>query len=131
MLRFCLGMSGLFFSLWAWLILCAPDTLTWNFFFFVINFVHMGYVGYTIRPVKFTKEVEEMYKMVFAPIHVPRHQFKLLVSDELIEYGYLKEDVSYAVEEMTEFNVLSLLVSGRYGNLIMHVSLTNNLIQYS
>ena len=52
-LRFVLGMAGFFFSMWAGIILCSPDTLGWNFAFMVINFGHVAYLLWTMRPIKF------------------------------------------------------------------------------
>lgn len=59
-LRSMLAIGSAFLAIWGWIILCAFDTFLWNAVFFIINFVHGLYILFTLRPVKFDKQVEEV-----------------------------------------------------------------------
>jgi len=86
LLRFFLGTAGLFFALWGWMILCAPDTFGWNVFFMVGNYIHALYLFIHIkRPRKFPEECELVYETLFEPIGVQRFQFQKLVKASKIE----------------------------------------------
>ena len=49
-----------FTALWGATVLCSMDALLWNANFVIINLVHIIVLLYRLRPVKFTKEVEEV-----------------------------------------------------------------------
>lgn len=59
-LRLMLAIGSAFFAIWGWVILCAFDTFLWNAVFFLINLVHGIYILFTLRPVRFDKQVEEV-----------------------------------------------------------------------
>ena len=59
-------------SVWAWVILCAPDFFSWNFTFLLLNAIQMLLLLYRIRPIKFCAELEELYRDVFQPLKVSR-----------------------------------------------------------
>lgn len=59
-LRCTLLVGCAFFSLWGWAVLCCFDAFLWNATFVGINFIHVCILLYYLRPVKFTKEVEEV-----------------------------------------------------------------------
>lgn len=59
-LRAMLALGSAFLAIWAWVIICALDTFLWNAVFTVINAVHGAYLLYTLRPVRFDKQVEEV-----------------------------------------------------------------------
>lgn len=48
------------FALWGFSVICSFDAFLWNVNFVVINFIHVCILIYRLRPVKFTKEVEEV-----------------------------------------------------------------------
>ncbi|KAK0047286.1 blood vessel epicardial substance-B, partial [Biomphalaria pfeifferi] len=60
----------LLMSIWSWVILCAPDFFSWNFAFLILNGVQTFSLMYSIRPVKFCAELEEVYVSLFLPFRV-------------------------------------------------------------
>ena len=63
----------LLMSIWSWVILCAPDFFSWNFAFLLLNGVQTMSLMYSIRPVRFCQELEEVYTCIFLPLRVPRY----------------------------------------------------------
>lgn len=59
-LRLMLAIGSAFFAIWGWMILCAFDTFLWNALFFLINVVHGILLLFSLRPVRFDKQVEEV-----------------------------------------------------------------------
>ena len=59
-LRCTLLVGCAFFALWGWAIFCSFDAFLWNATFVAINFVQVCILTYHLRPIKFTKEVEEV-----------------------------------------------------------------------
>ncbi|CAL4080185.1 unnamed protein product [Meganyctiphanes norvegica] len=111
-LRITLTIGCLFFSLWGWLIMCAFDTFLWNIIFVIINFVHVIVICYYLRPVRFTPELEQVYRSLFQPLKVSRHQFKRVI-DCMKVIRYVKFQEIYAQEKITRVDSLSLVLSGR------------------
>lgn len=112
-LRSCLVLGSLFFALWGWLVLCALDTFIWNAVFTLINLVHVGVLLYMLRPVRFSPELEEVYRDLFRPLRVTRHQFRTAVR-YMREVRHLKPREPYCVENVTKVDRLSLVIAGRY-----------------
>jgi len=54
------------FALWGWTVLCSLDAFLWNANFVAINFIHVCVLLYYLRPVKFTREIEEVHIVTFA-----------------------------------------------------------------
>lgn len=111
-LRTCLMIGSLFFALWGWIILCAFDTFLWNAVFTVINLIHVAVILYILRPVKFSAELERVYRELFQPLKVSRHQFKQAIHC-MREIKTLKPREPYCVENVTKVDRLSLVLSGR------------------
>ena len=111
-LRLCLGTAGVFFSLWAGIILCSPDTLGWNLVFSVINYGHVGYLWYSIRPIKFGEEHELLYEAVFEQLGVARYQFSPLAQSSTVKQ--LPKDEVYSKENQTQGENISIVTAGRY-----------------
>eukprot|EP00795_Rhopilema_esculentum_P013815 gene13815-4745_t len=111
MLRFFLGSAGLFFTLWAWWNICAPDTLAWNVVFMIGNFVHALYMFIHIkRPRKFLEHVETVYEKFFKPMGIQRFQFQVLADNCSVRT--LKDGKVYgAIGEKAER--ISILLQGR------------------
>ncbi|XP_076373448.1 popeye domain-containing protein 3-like isoform X2 [Tachypleus tridentatus] len=111
-LRATLMLACLFFSLWAWLILCAFDTFLWNAIFTVLNLVHVCIILYMLRPVRFTHEIELLYQDLFKPLHTSRRQFQKALAC-MKEIQTLKAKEQYCLENVTHVDRLSLVLSGR------------------
>jgi len=111
-LRLMLAIGCFFFALWGWVVLCAFDTFLWNAFFTLINIVHGIVVLFSLRPVRFDKQVEEVYKCIFQPLKVSKQQFKKVVNC-MKSIRPLKKGEFFAVEKQTRVETLSLLLSGR------------------
>lgn len=63
-LRCTLLVGCAFFALWAWTIVCWLDAALWNILFVIINFVHVCALLYRLRPVRFSKEIEEVNSLL-------------------------------------------------------------------
>lgn len=111
-LRCTLLVGCAFTALWGATILCSFDALLWNACFVVINLVHICILFYRLRPVKFSKEVEEVYDAVFRPLKVTRSQFKKVLSCMKM-IRQLKYQEVYAQEKVTKVDSLSLVLSGK------------------
>lgn len=59
-LRCTLLVGCAFFALWGWSVHCSFDAFLWNANFVGINFIHVCVLLYYLRPVKFSREVEEV-----------------------------------------------------------------------
>ncbi|KAK7868923.1 hypothetical protein R5R35_014232 [Gryllus longicercus] len=59
-LRCTLLVGCAFFALWGWTVMCSFDAFLWNAAFVAINFIHVCVLLYYLRPVKFSREVEEV-----------------------------------------------------------------------
>lgn len=113
----------LLLSIWAWVILCAPDFFSWNFAFMVINAIQMLFLMYNIRPIKFCDELEDVYVSIFQPLRLPRRLFRKMVSPDCCTMATLHEGEAYATQGISKTDKLGLLISGR-----MNVFNHNNLL---
>lgn len=111
-LRCTLLVGCAFFALWGWTVLCSFDAFLWNANFVAINFIHVCVLLYRLRPIKFTREVEEVYQALFRPLKVTRHQFKKVL-DCMKMIRQLKYQEVYAQEKVTKVDSLSLVLSGK------------------
>ncbi|XP_021913392.1 blood vessel epicardial substance-like isoform X2 [Zootermopsis nevadensis] len=111
-LRCTLLVGCAFFALWGWAVLCCFDAFLWNATFVGINFIHVCILLYYLRPVKFTREVEEVYLALFQPLKVTRHQFKKVLNCMKM-IRQLKYQEVYAQEKATKVDSLSLVLSGK------------------
>ncbi|XP_075227383.1 popeye domain-containing protein 3-like isoform X2 [Lycorma delicatula] len=111
-LRCTLLVGCAFFALWGWAVLCSFDAFLWNANFVAINFIHVCVLLYHLRPIKFTREVEEVYQALFRPLKVTRHQFKKVL-DCMKMIRQLKYQEVYAQEKVTKVDSLSLVLSGK------------------
>lgn len=59
-LRCTLLVGCAFLALWGWTIACWLDAALWNALFVAINFVHVCTLLYKLRPIKFSREIEEV-----------------------------------------------------------------------
>ncbi|XP_065344492.1 popeye domain-containing protein 3-like isoform X2 [Cloeon dipterum] len=100
------------FALWGWTVLCSLDAFLWNANFVAINFVHVCVLLYYLRPIKFSREIEEVYMALFYPLKVSRHQFKKVL-DCMKEIRSLRYQEVYAHEKSTKVDSLSLVLSGK------------------
>lgn len=111
-LRCTLLVGCAFLALWGWTIACWLDAALWNALFVAINFVHVCTLLYKLRPIKFSREVEEVYIAVFQPLRVSRHQFRKVLNCMKI-IRQLKYQEVYAQEKVTKVDSLSLVLSGK------------------
>ncbi|XP_012939256.2 blood vessel epicardial substance-B-like isoform X1 [Aplysia californica] len=102
----------LLMSIWSWVILCAPDFFSWNFAFLILNGIQTFSLMYSIRPVKFCDELEDVYVNMFLPLRVSRQLYKRLVCPEFCTLMTLHEGESYATQSVTRTDKLGLLISG-------------------
>ena len=120
----------MFFGLWAWWILCAPDTLAWNVAFMIGNYVHAIYMFIKIkRPRKFSKDCEAVYARLFEQYGVKRFQFEQLAKKcSVLE---LNQGDFYG-KEGTPAERISILLEGRsvYGGLLSSINIHRSLVVY-
>ncbi|XP_049872758.1 blood vessel epicardial substance-like isoform X2 [Pectinophora gossypiella] len=111
-LRVALILGCAFFGLWAWSIECYLDAVLWNSAFIVINFVYFAIQFYLLRPIKFHKDIEEVYIALFKPLRVSRRQFRRVLIC-MRNVRHLKCHELYAHEKVTKVDSLSLVLSGK------------------
>ncbi|XP_045197771.2 popeye domain-containing protein 3-like [Mercenaria mercenaria] len=104
--------SFLLLSVWAWIVLCAPDYFSWNFAFMIINIIQTLMILYNIKPIKFEENIERLYQTVFQPMNVSRRLFKKLIDKNFCLESTLYEGDAYAAQGITKTDRLGLLVSG-------------------
>lgn len=109
-MRLFLGSAGFCFTMWAGVILCSPDTFGWNFIFMIINFAHVIYLLYTMRPIKFPEEQEVIFGNMFESLGVARWQFKLVAS--IAEKREWSQNEAIATEDLTMCEDLCIVTSG-------------------
>ncbi|KAI9559318.1 hypothetical protein GHT06_016107 [Daphnia sinensis] len=110
-LRLTLAIGSAFLSIWGWIIICAFDTFLWNAFFFFINAVHALVLLFSLRPLAFDDQVEQVYKTIFRPLKMSKQQFRK-VAECIKSIQPLKRGGYFAVEQETSVDTLSLLLSG-------------------
>ncbi|XP_028025858.1 blood vessel epicardial substance-like isoform X2 [Bombyx mandarina] len=111
-LRVGLMMGCAFSGMWAWSVECYLDAVLWNSVFILINFVYFSYQFYLMRPIKFHKEIEEVYLALFKPLRVSRRQFRRVLMC-MRNVRHLKCHELYAHEKVTKVDSLSLVLSGK------------------
>lgn len=111
-LRCTLLVGCAFFALWGWTVMCSFDAFLWNAAFVCINFIHVCVLLYYLRPVKFSREVEEVYLALFQPLRVTRHQFKKVLNC-MRNIRKLRYQEVYAQEKVTKVDSLSLVLTGK------------------
>lgn len=100
-------------STWAWNVICAPDMFSWSFSFMILNMAQTMFLLYTMRQVKFPRELEDIYVLMFQPLQVPRLLFKKLVSLEYAQICNLHAGEAYAMQNLTKTDRLGLLIAGK------------------
>jgi hypothetical protein len=83
-LRFTLLVGCALFALWGWTVLCSLDAFLWNANFVAINFVHVCVLLYHLRPIKFTREIEEVSKI-----------FLLCIRNDRLITGQSRVNITY------------------------------------
>ncbi|XP_064072359.1 blood vessel epicardial substance isoform X1 [Vanessa tameamea] len=111
-LRVALVLGCAFSGLWAWSIECYLDAVVWNSAFIIINFVYFAVQFYLMRPIKFHKDIEEVYIALFKPLRVSRRQFRRVLMC-MRNVRHLKCHELYAHEKVTKVDSLSLVLSGK------------------
>uniref|UniRef100_A0A2A4K8U2 POPDC1-3 domain-containing protein n=1 Tax=Heliothis virescens TaxID=7102 RepID=A0A2A4K8U2_HELVI len=111
-LRVALMLGCAFSGMWAWSIECYLDAVLWNSAFIVINFIYFSIQFYLLRPIKFHKDIEEVYVALFKPLRVSRRQFRRVLMC-MRNVRHLKCHELYAHEKVTKVDSLSLVLSGK------------------
>ncbi|XP_052754848.1 blood vessel epicardial substance-like isoform X1 [Galleria mellonella] len=111
-LRVALIIGCAFSGMWAWSVECYLDGVLWNSAFIVINFVYFSVHFYLMKPIKFHKDIEEVYVALFKPLRVSRRQFRRVLMC-MRNVRHLKCHELYAHEKVTKVDSLSLVLSGK------------------
>lgn len=110
------------FIFWSGLVVCMLDVLGWNIAFFIINLIHIIYLAYSTYPVKFHRELEDLYVKVFKPLKMTRFEFKALT--KVGKRCNLAKGNIYAIEAVTNTNEkFSILLKGRWVYSIVYISI--------
>lgn len=113
-----LALSCLLLCAWAWSLVCDSSVLGWYFTFMLVNLAQIFYLLYTMRQIKFPKELEEIYESLFAPIMISRTLFKKLTAIGQIMVLHAGE--AYAMENLTRTDRLGLLINGKSVSNVMN-----------
>ncbi|OTF71792.1 popeye domain-containing protein 3-like protein [Euroglyphus maynei] len=111
-IHFILAIAHLLLIIWiSNICFTIASLLGWSITFLSVNIVRIGNELYNTRYIKFNKELEQTYNDLFAILGISRESFKRLISQgKLIT---LHSGESYATENVTANNRLSLLISGK------------------
>ena len=110
-LRITLTMAGLFFGVWGGTVLCSLDCMIWNFAFATGNALHLVYLMFKMRSIKFHPEHELIFKMIFEPVGVKRFEYKDLAL--LGKRHYYEDGELYAMQGVTKSNHIGIVATGR------------------
>jgi CRP-like cAMP-binding protein len=112
LLRLCLGLAGMFFSIWgAFVLNLSIDTTVWNAVFCCINIFKCAQLLYAERPVHLHPMEEEIYLRVFKSKRVPlsRRDFKTLAKKAVVlDY----EDGEAYLHQSGNVETVALILSG-------------------
>ena len=74
--RACTHLAGYaVLSVWSWQRVCAPDSLSWNISFIVINLVQVLVIASRLRPICLSPHLHQLYTDVFRPLNMSRFHF--------------------------------------------------------
>uniref|UniRef100_A0A3Q3AUX3 Popeye domain cAMP effector 1 n=1 Tax=Kryptolebias marmoratus TaxID=37003 RepID=A0A3Q3AUX3_KRYMA len=114
---------------WATLYRCNLDVMIWNVIFLLVNFMHLFYLLYKLRPIKIDRELRSVYKRMFEPLHVKEPLFQRLTG-QFCTIQTLRKGQAYAAEEKTSVDErLSILLKGKYPADLNNSSLTGRNLQ--
>jgi len=111
-----IGFLGL--SIWAFVVVCAPDIFGWNFAFLIVNIVQVSIVALKLRPRRFEPELEDVYEKMFRPLNVPRWQYAQLVAPHRCCILGMAEGDFYARQDLTKADRLAVIISGSANVLV-------------
>ena len=100
--------------------MCVPDIFSWTFGFLVLNVCHLLHALYVIRPIRLNPELESVFIQLFRPLGISRLAFKKLVSSEYAEIFSLHTGETYALQNITRTDRLSLLLTGKVTATFIH-----------
>ncbi|XP_037082599.1 popeye domain-containing protein 3-like [Pollicipes pollicipes] len=123
-LRSTLAIGLFFLAMWGYVVLCALDTFLWNFVCMWINLGHVGYLLWTLRPIRFDKDMEQVYSAMFRSLNVSRRQFQRVLSCMRGVRSVSFQEMLIQ-EHVTRVDSLTLVLSGRFvvsqGGKALHV----------
>ncbi|XP_050531977.1 blood vessel epicardial substance-like isoform X2 [Daktulosphaira vitifoliae] len=111
-IRLALTTATAIMALWARNVQCWIDSLLWNSASFVVNLIYVFVLFYQLKPIKFSDELEQVYKSLFLPLKVSRKQFRKIISCMKMVRP-LKTLEIFAEEKVTRVDSLSLVLSGK------------------
>ncbi|KAJ8026849.1 Blood vessel epicardial substance [Holothuria leucospilota] len=106
-----IALGHIIFSLWGVVFVCSPDILGWNLLFALLHFVHIGYFAWRLRPVFLSRELKDLYQVVFKPFAVSKREFRNL--SQMGKIYTLKNGECYAEEGKTSTGNLSIILYGK------------------
>lgn len=112
LLRSLLTLSFFMTSVWAGLVVCAPDVLAWHLTCLLVNAAHAVYLAWEALPPRLPNELRGLYDRLFLPYQVGKKPFATLV--RAAEILSLDGDHKYAVEGVSPADQkVSILLSGK------------------
>lgn len=112
-MRCMLTFGCILFLMWSYLVECRPDVLLWTLLFIFVNILHMALLICKLRPVKFEKEIEEVYVSLFQPLRVSRRRFKKILKCLKTVRKFKSQEI-YVQEKISKVDSLSLVLSGKF-----------------
>lgn len=101
------------FLMWSYLVECRPDVLIWTLLFLFVNLIHLAILICKMRPVKFEKEIEEVYVALFKPLRVSRRRFKKILTCLKTVRKFKSQEI-YVQEKISKVDSISLVLSGKF-----------------
>ncbi|CAG0913127.1 unnamed protein product [Notodromas monacha] len=100
------------------------ETAIWSAVFAAVNFVHLLVIFYRLRPIKFSTELEMVYKAMFVPLRVSRSQFKK-ITEAVTGTMHIPANHLFVEENRSRVENLTLVLDGSFavtqGNKRLHV----------
>ncbi|XP_042147723.1 blood vessel epicardial substance isoform X1 [Ixodes scapularis] len=122
--RWLLTLSFSMTSIWAGVVVCAPDVLAWHLTCLLVNASHAAYLAWQALPPRVPPLLRTLYERLFLPYLVSKKQFVELV--KTADVCSIEADHKYAVEGSTAADQkVSILLTGK-----MQVSCEDVLLHY-
>lgn len=111
-LRWLLTLSLALSSIWAGLVVCAPDVLAWHLTCLLVNAAHAVRLTWRALPPRIPTHLRTLFERLFLPYQVSKSRFVELV--RAAELVHLAADRRYATEGVTAADQrVSVLLTGR------------------
>lgn len=111
-LRWLLTLSFALTSIWAGLVVCAPDVLAWHLTCLLVNAAHALRLAWRALPPRMPTHLRTLYERMFLPYQVSKNRFVDLT--RAAEVVQLAAERRYATEGVTAADQrVSILLTGR------------------